>query len=140
MSRPTSRFLILPIVCLLAAFGLVACGSDSNSDSSSSSSSDTSSTASVSSDTSSTSTGTTSTAGSGDALTELFFTTVREQIQKQGLSPEVASCVETQLRSTITQEELDQLKSGTQPPTLRQKATDAGASCAKDALSAGGGQ
>lgn len=137
MSRPTSRFLILPVICLLAAFGLVACGSDNNNDKSSSDTSSTSSTASVSSgDTASTDTGGTSSTGtSGDALTELFFTTVREQIVKQGLSPEVASCVEQKLRASVTPEELDQLKTGQQPPTLRQKATDAGASCAQSAIS-----
>lgn len=137
MSRPTVRALILPVICLLAAFGLVACGSDNNDNSSSTSSGDTSSTASVSSDaTASTATGgTASTATSSDALTELFFQTVRQQIEAQGLSPEVASCVEQQLRQTITPAEIDQLKTGQQPPALRQKATDAGAKCAKDALS-----
>jgi hypothetical protein len=140
MSRPTARALFLPAICLLAAFGLVACGGDSNNDSSSSattSSSDTSSTASVPSGaTASTPAGATApTTTSTDALAELFFQTVRQQIEKQGLSPEVASCVEQQLRQTITPAEIDQLKTGKQPPALRQKATDAGAKCAQAALS-----
>jgi hypothetical protein len=139
MSRLTARALFLPAICLLAAFGLVACGGDSNDDSSSSAStsSGTASTASVSSGaTASTPAGATApTSTSTDALAELFFQTVRQQIEARGLSPKVASCVEQQLRQTITPAEIDQLKTGKQPPALRQKATDAGAKCAQAALS-----
>jgi ABC-type oligopeptide transport system substrate-binding subunit len=134
MSRPTSRIALLSLVCLLGAFGLVACGSsDKKTDSSGST------TASTSSDTTSTDTGTTSTGAStsanSDALTELFFKTVHDQVTKQGLSPAVADCIETQLRASVTPAELDQIKTGKRPASLRQKATAAGASCAQKAIS-----
>jgi hypothetical protein len=70
-------------------------------------------------------TGTTAT----DPAAELFFKTVHTTVIKKGLSEQVAQCIEENLRGTITPEEIDQIKAGKRPPSLRTKATQAGAQC-----------
>lgn len=69
-----------------------------------------------------------------DALTDLFFQTVREQVIKEGLSEKVAACIEQELRAEITQEELDQIETGGRPASVGAKATAAGHKCGEQAV------
>jgi hypothetical protein len=74
-------------------------------------------------------TATGTTAAGSDPAADLFFKTVHATVIKKGLSEKVAQCIEDKLRGTITPEEIDQIKAGTRPPSLRKKATAAGTEC-----------
>jgi hypothetical protein len=80
-------------------------------------------------------TGTATTANGEDALTALFFTTIREQVKKKGLSDAVADCIVAKMRASITPQELEQIKAGKRPASLSQKASAAGSQCAQEAIS-----
>ncbi|MGZ5308083.1 MAG: hypothetical protein ACXWDP_02715 [Solirubrobacterales bacterium] len=72
----------------------------------------------------------TDTSGStSDPTAELFFKTVHQTVLKKGLSEDAAQCIEDKLRGSITTEEIDQIKSGQKPESLRAKATEAGTEC-----------
>ncbi len=68
-----------------------------------------------------------------NALSELFFQTVRGQVIEEGLSEQVADCIEKELRAELTPEELEQIKMGARPPSVGAKATAAGRKCGKQA-------
>jgi hypothetical protein len=78
---------------------------------------------------------TTTGATSGDPLTELFFSTIRTEVKKKGLSDTVATCIVDKLRTTITPQEIAQIKAGQRPPSLSAKSRTAGQQCAHAALS-----
>jgi len=80
-------------------------------------------------------TGTGTSTTSGDALTELFFSTIRQEVTSKGLSNEIADCIVNKLRQTITPQEIEQIKSGQRPGTLAAKSRTAGQQCAQQALS-----
>ena len=135
MSENPGRPVLTALACLIAALALVACGGDSGNDDSGTT------VGTGAGSTSGGATGGTSTAGapttstgttpnvSEDAITALFFDTIHKTVLKKGLSESAAQCIETKLRNSITPAELDQIKAGERPASLRAKATAAGAAC-----------
>jgi hypothetical protein len=130
----TTRRLALASTCLIAALGLIACGGGGDGGSTSTTglgtgSSTTSTTDTGAADTTDTSATSTSTVAAGDAVSELFFSTIHKTVLKKGLSEEAAQCIEDKLRESITPEEINEIKSGQRPASLRSKATEAGTEC-----------
>lgn len=142
MRRPKTSFLILLAATAIAAFGLAACGSDDEGGSDT-----TAATASTSSgETSSTgSDGTGSTASNGDLGTatsttpstpeqsaeieDLLVQAVAAQLQQSGVSEETATCIQENIRNSITPDDIRQLRSGITPPNLRSATQSAAQAC-----------
>ncbi|MGZ5313788.1 MAG: hypothetical protein ACXWEA_06240 [Solirubrobacterales bacterium] len=131
----TPRRLALASTCLIAALGLIACGGGGDDEGTTSTTGlgSGASTATSATDTAATgtngATGASTTAATDDAVSEVFFSTIHKTVLNKGLSEQAAQCIEDKLRDSITTEEIDQIKSGQKPESLRAKATEAGSEC-----------
>jgi hypothetical protein len=82
------------------------------------------------------STGTTATTPgtTGDPVIDLFFGTIRAQLQKQGQSAQATDCIVNKLHTVITPADLAQLKAGKRPGDLPAKVRQVGTECGHQAL------
>jgi hypothetical protein len=81
-------------------------------------------------------TGTTATTPSstGDPVIDLFFATIRSQLQKQGQSAQATDCIVNKLHAVITPADLAALKAGKRPGDLAAKVRQVGTECGHQAL------
>jgi hypothetical protein len=71
----------------------------------------------------------------GDPVIDLFFATIRSQLKKQGQSDQAADCIVNKLHTTITPQDLAELKAGKKPADLGVKVRQVGTQCGQQALS-----
>jgi hypothetical protein len=81
-----------------------------------------------------TTTGTTP-SSTGDPVIDLFFSTIRSQLKKQGQSDQAADCILNKLHTVITPQDLAELKAGKKPADLGAKVRQVGTECGQQALS-----